>query len=80
MRLLTPTLSLSQWHPIRPLIASVSSLGLVHVWTTGITENWSAYAPGFDELEENMEYPEKEDEFDIVAFLSLPPSLSPKTY
>ncbi|KAL8277331.1 hypothetical protein RQP46_010284 [Phenoliferia psychrophenolica] len=53
------------WHPIRPLIASVSSLGLIHIWTTGITENWSAYAPGFEELDENMEYPEKEDEFDI---------------
>lgn len=57
---------LFQWHPIRPLIASVSSLGLIHIWVTGITENWSAYAPGFEELDENVEYQEKEDEFDIV--------------
>ncbi|KAA1095577.1 chromatin binding protein [Puccinia graminis f. sp. tritici] len=22
------------------------------IWVTGVTENWSAYAPGFDELDE----------------------------
>lgn len=53
------------WHPSRPLIASVSTLGLVHFWTTGTSENWSAYAPGFEELDENREYQEREDEFDI---------------
>ncbi|SCV72121.1 BQ2448_4815 [Microbotryum intermedium] len=56
----------NQWHPLRPLIASVSTLGLIHLWTTGIAENWSAYAPGFEELDENREYEEKEDEFDIA--------------
>ncbi|GAA5975983.1 hypothetical protein JCM11641_002858 [Rhodosporidiobolus odoratus] len=53
------------WHPFRPLIASVSSLGLVHFWVTPIVENWSAYAPGFEELDENREYAEREDEFDF---------------
>ncbi|GAA6003210.1 hypothetical protein JCM10207_001801 [Rhodosporidiobolus poonsookiae] len=53
------------WHPFRPLIASVSSLGLIHLWITPIVENWSAYAPGFEELDENREYEEKEDEFDF---------------
>lgn len=55
-----------QWHPFRPLIASVSSHGFIHLWVTPIVENWSAYAPGFEELDENREYEEKEDEFDFV--------------
>lgn len=53
------------WHPFRPLIASVSSHGFIHLWVTPIVENWSAYAPGFEELDENREYEEKEDEFDF---------------
>ncbi|GAA5885881.1 hypothetical protein JCM6882_004189 [Rhodosporidiobolus microsporus] len=53
------------WHPFRPLIASVSTLGLIHLWVTPIVENWSAYAPGFEELDENREYEEQEDEFDF---------------
>lgn len=51
---------------MRPLILSTSSLGLIHTWVTPIVENWAAYAPGFEELDENREYDEKEDEFDIV--------------
>ena len=30
-------------------------------------ELWSAYAPNFKELDENEEYEEREDEFDIVS-------------
>ncbi|RUS26718.1 LOW QUALITY PROTEIN: WD40-repeat-containing domain protein [Jimgerdemannia flammicorona] len=54
------------WHPIRPIIASVSSYGNVHIWATNHEENWSAFAPDFKELEENLEYEEREDEFDVV--------------
>lgn len=77
-----------QWHPLRPIIASVSTTGVVYIWATNytgapattssvscagkaltvraMTENWSAFAPDFTELQENEEYEEREDEFDIV--------------
>lgn len=56
------------WHPIRPIIATVSGWkGLVYIWATRYQENWSAFAPDFKELEENVEYEEREDEFDVVA-------------
>ncbi|KAI9482771.1 MAG: retinoblastoma-binding protein-like protein 5 [Benjaminiella poitrasii] len=54
------------WHPVRPIIASVSSFGNIYIWNTKHEANWSAFAPDFIELEENLEYEEKEDEFDVV--------------
>ncbi|KAI8983127.1 WD40-repeat-containing domain protein [Pilobolus umbonatus] len=54
------------WHPVRPIIGSVSSFGNIYIWTAKHEENWSAFAPDFLELDENLEYEEKEDEFDVV--------------
>lgn len=54
------------WHPIRPLVCSVAFSGVVYIWAKDYTENWSAFAPDFKELEENEEYVEREDEFDMM--------------
>ncbi|XP_051124652.1 protein RBL isoform X2 [Andrographis paniculata] len=54
------------WHPVRPIVLSVSLTGLVYIWAKDYTENWSAFAPDFKELEENEEYVEREDEFDLM--------------
>lgn len=56
------------WHPTRPIAISCSTSGAVYIWNARYQESWSAFAPGFTELEENEEYIEREDEFDARDF------------
>ncbi|KAJ7982483.1 Retinoblastoma-binding protein 5 [Quillaja saponaria] len=53
------------WHPVHPIVVSVSLAGIIYIWAKDYTENWSTFAPDFKELEENEEYVEREDEFDL---------------
>lgn len=52
------------WHPTNPVIAICGSNGCTNIWVSKMTENWSTYAPKFKELQSNVEYVEREDEFD----------------
>ena len=51
------------WHPTRSFLAVACSDGLVDVWGPRI--NWTAFAPDFQALPMNVEYIEREDEFDV---------------
>eukprot|EP00803_Ostreobium_quekettii_P006927 evm.model.scf_318.12 EVM.evm.TU.scf_318.12 scf_318:73899-79540(+) len=53
------------WHPMRSILVSVSADGKIYIWAKIYYENWSAFAPDFQELEENQEYVERETEFDL---------------
>ena len=37
------------------------------IWHAPTQERWGAFAGDFEELDENIMYEEKEDEFDIVS-------------
>lgn len=55
-----------EWHPSRPLVAATGvESGRIYLWSINTPQRWSALAPDFVEVEENVEYIEKEDEFDI---------------
>eukprot|EP00752_Nemacystus_decipiens_P018367 g16476.t2 len=54
-------------HPVRPFLAAALTNGKVQLWGTTHTANWTAFAADFEELEENVVYVEKEDEFDVVV-------------
>lgn len=54
-----------EWHPTRPLIAATGlESGKIHLWTSVPPQRWSALAPDFIEVDENVVYSEGEDEFD----------------
>ncbi|AQZ17121.1 SWD1 (YAR003W) [Zygosaccharomyces parabailii] len=55
------------WNFFKMFIASNGlESGNVHIWSIVIAPKWSALAPDFEEVEENVEYQEKEDEFDQI--------------
>ncbi|KAK6065134.1 Set1 complex component swd1 [Seiridium cupressi] len=55
-----------EWHPHRALLAACGlETGRIYIWSVTSPQKWSALAPDFMEVEENVEYVEKEDEFDI---------------
>ena len=54
-----------EWHPSRPLIATTGiETGGIQFWGIEPQQKWSALAPDFAEVDENVEYVEREDEFD----------------
>lgn len=55
-----------EWHPSRALLAACGlETGRINIWSVTSPQRWSALAPDFVEVEENVEYMEREDEFDI---------------
>lgn len=55
-----------EWHPQRPFVAATGvESGRIYLWSVNTPQRWSALAPDFVEVEENVEYMEQEDEFDI---------------
>ena len=55
-----------EWHPTRPYVAATGvESGRIYLWGVHTPQRWSALAPDFAEVEENVEYVEMEDEFDI---------------
>ena len=55
-----------EWHPHRALLAACGlETGRIYIWSVTSPQRWSALAPDFAEVEENVEYVEQEDEFDI---------------
>ena len=68
--LYSKTLSGIQWHPKAPAIASTTKSGDILLWHCPTAERWGAFAGGFEEVDENVEYEEREDEFDIASSFS----------
>ena len=57
-----------EWHPTRTLLAACGlETGRIYIWSIVSPQKWSALAPDFAEVEENVEYIEREDEFDIYG-------------
>ncbi|KAF4616164.1 hypothetical protein D9613_011428 [Agrocybe pediades] len=53
------------WHPSKSSFATTTNQGNILIWHHPNPERWGAFAGGFEEVDENVEYEEREDEFDI---------------
>ncbi|EEH09805.1 WD domain-containing protein [Histoplasma capsulatum G186AR] len=59
-------LGVVEWHPSRPMVAACGlESGCIYAWSVVTPQKWSALAPDFAEVEENVAYVEREDEYDI---------------
>jgi len=47
------------YHPRRIVLITCGSSGYVTMWSRIYVENWAAFAPDFQELQDNVEYIEK---------------------
>lgn len=55
-----------EWHPHKACVATIGlDEGRIYVYSYQTPQKWSALAPDFVEVEENIDYVEQEDEFDI---------------
>ena len=52
------------FHPQQPVVYSCGSPS-IRMWTPTYENSWEQFMPGFEHLTTNVEYIEKEDEFDI---------------
>lgn len=56
-----------EFHPRMSAMATTGlDSGRIYLWEATIPQKWSALAPDFVELEENEDYEEREDEFDLI--------------
>lgn len=53
------------YHPVLPLLMACTTSGRSHMWTKYHSNDWAAFAPDFVPLNDNEEYIEAEDEFDV---------------
>lgn len=57
-----------KWNYSRCTIGSTGlDSGMIYLWLVQFPQKWSALAPDFVEIEENIDYQETEDEFDVIG-------------
>lgn len=61
-----PGVSALAWHPIIPMLVTCGHDGSIALWAWGADADWLAFSPYFPELGLNVEYIEREEEFDAL--------------